>query len=259
MVDKALEAAGESHKDRLVGQLSFFEKFEDQENFKKTFQDIPNIPEWPENQLLAYEKEMIGFYITKHPLARFEKMLSTYSTCSTTQLRGMHDGDEVLIGGIISKVKFTTTRKTGEKMAIVTLEDLSGTVEVLVFPVTFAKCGSLVKADAVVFVKGRLSLREEEPKIVANEVVTLDSVRSKYTKAITVNLLTAGLEKNSLESLKKILSRYPGRVPVYLNFVKPDGKRATVATANNLLVEPHDGLVKDIEKILGRDVVSFKV
>jgi DNA polymerase-3 subunit alpha len=171
----------------------------------------------------------------------------------------MHDGDEVLIGGIVSKAKFTTTRKTNEKMAIMTLEDLSGVVEVLVFPSTFAKSGGLVKQDAIIFVKGRVNLREEEPKIVANEIVTLDSVRAKYTKAIMVNVLTAGLEKNSLENLKKVLSRYPGRVPVYLNFVKPDGKRTTVATGTNLLVEPHEGLVRDIEKILGRDVVNFKV
>ena len=65
--------------------------------------------------------------------------------------------------------------------------------------------------------------------------------------------------RRTLERLKKVLARYPGRVPVYLNFVKPDGKRTTVATGNNLLVEPHEGLVRDIEKVLGRDVVSFKV
>jgi len=259
MVDKALESAGDVHKDRLNGQLSFFEKFEDQENFKKTFQDIPNIPEWPENQLLTYEKEMIGFYVSKHPLARFEKMLNTYSTCNTTQLQNMRDGDEILLGGIISKVKFTVTRRTGEKMAILTLEDLSGTVEVLVFPQTFSKSGGLVKADAIVFVKGHISLREEAPKIMAAEIVTLDSVRAKYTKAITVSVVTAGLEKNSLENLKRIFSRYPGRIPVYLNFLKPDGKHTTVATGRDLLVEPHEGLIRDIEKILGRDVVNFKV
>ena len=167
--------------------------------------------------------------------------------------------DEVLIGGIISKVKFTTTRRTSEKMAIVTLEDLSGTVEVLVFPQTFSKSGGLIKPDAIVFVKGRINMREEAPKIVANEVVTLDSVRAKYTRSIMVNVVTAGLEKNSLENLKRIFSRYPGRIPVYLNFVKPDGKRTTVATGRDLLVEPHEGLVRDIEKILGRDVVNFKV
>ncbi|MBI4974920.1 MAG: DNA polymerase III alpha subunit, partial [Candidatus Omnitrophica bacterium] len=129
LIDKALEVADSIHKDKLNGQLSFFDKFEDEENFKKTFQDIPNIPEWPEHQLLAYEKEMLGFYITKHPLARFEKILRTYSTCRTTDLGNLRDGDEVLIGGIISKVKFTTTRKTNEKMAIITLEDLDSVVE----------------------------------------------------------------------------------------------------------------------------------
>ena len=258
MIDKALDVAGGIQKDRVNGQLSFFDKFEDEENFKKTFQDIPNIPEWPENQLLAYEKEMIGFYITKHPLAQFEKMLRVYSTCSTTDLRTRSDGDEVLLGGIISKAKFTTTRKTNEKMAIVTLEDLNGTVEVLVFPSTFAKAGSLVKPDAIVFVKGRVNLREEEPKIVANEIAALDSVRAKYTKAVVIDLLTAGLEATSLEKLKKVLSRYPGRIPVYLSFVKPDGKRTIMSASSTFFVEPHEGLVRDVEKIFGRDVVNFR-
>ncbi len=258
IIDKAVEAADRIQKDRTNGQLSFFDKFEDEEKFKRSFQEIPNIPEWPENQLLAYEKEMLGFYITKHPLARFEKLLKTYSTCAVTNLRNLRDGDEVLIGGIISKVKFTVTRKTNEKMAIMTLEDLSGDVEVLVFPSTFSKAAALVKQDAMVFVKGRLNLREEEPKIVANEISTLDSVRSKYTKALLIELVMAGLEKTALDNLKKVLSRYPGSVPVYLNFLKPDGKRTLLSVGKALTVEPHEGLVRDIEKIFGRDVVNFK-
>ncbi|MDP2912448.1 MAG: DNA polymerase III subunit alpha [Candidatus Omnitrophota bacterium] len=258
MIDKALEVAGGIQKDRIKGQLSFFDKFEDQENFKKTFLEIPNIPEWPENQLLAYEKEMLGFYITKHPLARLEKVLRTYSTCATTDLRSRSDGEEVLIGGIITKAKFTTTRRTNEKMAIITLEDLDGDIEVLVFPSTFSKAAGLVKQDAIVFIKGRLSMREEEPKIIANEIAALDAVRMKYTKRVIVELVTAGLEKMSLEKLKKVLSRYPGGVPVYLDFMKPDGKRDIVSIDRTLSVEPHEGLVRDIEKIFGRDVVSFR-
>ncbi len=258
MIDRALEVAGGIQKDRSSGQLSFFDKFEDQENFKKSYQDIPNIPEWPENQLLAYEKEMLGFYITNHPLARFEKLLKTYSTCATTELRSRADGDEVLLGGIITKVKFTTTRKTSEKMAILSLEDLSGTVEVLVFPNAFAKSANLIKQEAIVFVQGRLSLREDEPKIVANEVASLDSVKMKYTKTVMIDLVTAGLETGALEKLKKVLARYPGRIPVYLTFVKPDGKRMLMSANRTLAVEPHEGLVRDIEKIFGRDVVNFK-
>jgi DNA polymerase-3 subunit alpha len=257
MVDRALEVAGGIQKDRMNGQLSFFETFEDQENFKKSYQETPNIPEWPESQLLMYEKEMLGFYITKHPLARFEKMLRTYSTCSTAGLRSRADGDEVLLGGIISKVKFTVTRRTNEKMAIVTLEDLDGLVEVLVFPATFSKSAGMVKQDAIVFVKGRANLREEEPKIIANEVAAIESVRMKYTRAVTVDLLTMGLDPATLEKLKKVLTRYPGRIPVYLRFAKPDGKKTLVSIGNNFCVEPHEGLLRDVEKIFGADAVTL--
>ena len=110
----------------------------------------------------------------------------------------------------------------------------------------------------MVFIKGRLNLREEEPKIIVNEISTLESVRTKYTKALSIELVIAGLEKSLLENLKKILSRYPGHVPVYLDFTKPDGKHTIISVGKALAVEPHEGLVKDIEKIVGRDVVSFK-
>lgn len=258
MIDRAVEVAGGVQKDRMSGQMSFFETFEDQENFKKSYQDVPNIPEWPESQLLTLEKEMLGFYITKHPLARLEKTLATYSTCSTLDLRGRGDGDEVLIGGIISKVKFTITRRTNEKMAIISLEDLVGTVEALVFPATFSKVSNMVKQDAIVFVKGRLSLREEEPKIIVNEIAPLDSVRMRYTKAVLIDLVTMGLDTGTLEKLKKVLSRYPGKIPVYLRFVTPDKKKTVVSIGNTFSVEPHEGLIRDIEKLFGADVVSFK-
>jgi DNA polymerase-3 subunit alpha len=143
-------------------------------------------------------------------------------------------------------------------MAIVTLEDLDGVVEVLVFPVTFAKSANLIKQDAILFVKGRLSLREDEPKIVANEIIALDVVTMKYTKTIQIELVTAGLESATLEKLKKVLSRYPGRVPVHLNFAKPDGKHVVMSIGRTFTVEPHEGLIRDIEKIFGRDVVNFK-
>jgi DNA polymerase-3 subunit alpha len=259
MIDKALEVAGGIQKDRMNGQLSFFDKFEDQDSFKKTFQEIPNIPEWPENQLLAYEKEMLGFYITKHPLARYEKLLGVYSTCRITELRSQRDGNEVLIGGLINRAKFTMTKRTQEKMAIAVLEDLSGTVEVLVFPSTFSKFGNLVKPDTIVFIRGKVSLREEEPKIMAEEVTPVDMVKSRYTKALAISLVTTGLEKSALENLKTILSRYPGNVPVVLNFLTADGERVRMATAKNILVEPNDGLVRDIEKVFGKDVVAFRI
>ena len=258
ILDKALEVAGGIQKDRMKGQFSFFDTFEDQDDFKKTFQEIPNIPEWHESQLLSFEKAMLGFYITRHPLTRFEKIIETYSTCPTTELANLRDGQEVTLGGIISKLKITTTKRTGEKMAILSLEDLNNTTEVLVFPSAFAKLSNHIRMDAIVFVKGKLSLREDEPKIMANEMIPLDEVTEKLTKAIHIKMVSPGLEEEALESLKKILTKYPGELPVYLDFLKPDKTSTEVLLGNDFRVAPNEKLITDIEDLLGINVIDLR-
>ncbi|MFH1753847.1 MAG: DNA polymerase III subunit alpha [Candidatus Omnitrophota bacterium] len=258
ILDQAMEVAGGIQKDRMKGQLSFFDTFEDQKGFKETFQDIPNIPEWPENQLLAYEKQLLGFYVTKHPLTRYEKLLKTYSTCGTTELAGLRDGDEAFVGGIINKVKFTVTKRTGEKMAIVKLEDLKGMVEVLVFPSTFQKIGGLIKDDAIIFVKGRISLREQDPKIMADDIIPLDEVKKRYTKSVAINVMSAGLEKNTLNTIKGILANHRGPIPVYVTITTPSDRKVDIQASDDLRVQPTDEMIKDIEDLLGEGAVSLR-
>jgi len=258
ILDKALEIAGGMQKDKLNGQFSFFDTFDMQESFQKTFQEVPDIPEWPESQLLAYEKEMLGFYITKHPLTSFEKLLNSYSSFPIAQLGNLKDGDEVRLGGIISKAKFTTTRKKGEKMAIVGLEDLTGTVGTLIFPRTFQKFSNLVKVDSMVFITGRINLREEEPKLIADEIIPLEEVKSKFTKAVLIRLQTPGLEKSTLSALKSILSRYKGKVPVFLNFREPDGKMISISAGRNCFVKMDNLLLEEIENLCGSGSVGLK-
>jgi len=258
ILDKALEIAGGMQKDKLNGQFSFFDTFDMQESFQKTFQEVPDIPEWPESQLLAYEKEKLGFYITKHPLASFEKLLKNYSSFPVAQLGNLRDGDEVRLGGIISKAKITTTRKTGEKMAIVSMEDLTGTVGTLVFPRTFQKFSNLVKVDSMVFITGRLNLREEEPKLIADEIIPLEEVKSKFTKAMLIRLQTPGLEKATLSALKSILSRHRGKVPVFLNFRESDGKMTSMSAGRNYFVKLDNLLLEEVENLCGTGSVGLK-
>lgn len=258
ILDKALEIAGGVQKDKMNGQFSFFDTFDMQENFQKTFQEVPDIPEWPESQLLSHEKDMLGFYITKHPLSRFEKLLKNYSSSQIANLSTLKDGEEVRLGGIINKAKITTTRRTGEKMAIVSLEDLSGTVETLVFPRTFQKFSNLVRVDSMVFITGRLSMRDEEPKLLADELIPLEEVKSRFTKAILINLSTSGLDKPLLDSLKNIISRHRGRIPVLLSFQQPAGKRVSVSCGKNYGVKLDKALFEEIENLCGRESVKFK-
>ena len=258
ILDKALEIAGGVQKDKLNGQFSFFDTFDMEENFQKSFQEVPDIPEWPESQLLASEKEMLGFYITKHPLSRFEKLLNNYSSSPIASLSTLRDGEEVRLGGIISKAKITTTRRTGEKMAIISLEDLTGTVETLVFPRTFQKFSNLIAVDSMVFITGKMNLREEEPKLLADEVIPLEEVKSKFTKSILISLSTPGLEKELLDNLKSVLARHRGSIPVMLSFQQPTGKRVSISTGRNYSVKLDDVLLEELEAICGGGSIKFR-
>lgn len=258
ILDQAMEVAGGMQKDKMRGQLSFFDTFEDQDSFKDTFQDVPDIPEWPENQLLSYEKQMIGFYISKHPLARYEKLLENYATCGSMDLMNLHDGDEIFLGGIVNKVKFTITKRNSEKMAIIKLEDLKGIVEVLVFPSTFQKVGGLIKEDAIIFVKGRISLREQDPKLIADDIIPLDEVKRRFTKFVSIHVRSAGLEKQTLDSIRGILTGYKGSIPVYITITTSDDHKIDIQACDDLRVEPSDDLIKELEELLGEGTVSLR-
>jgi DNA polymerase-3 subunit alpha len=255
MLEHALEVASGIQKDKLSKQLSFFDALEDVGGFKKSFQETPNIKEWPESQMLAFEKEILGFYITGHPLARYERTLKTYASCPTVELVSRRDGEEILIGGIIHKAKQTMTRNKSEKMAILKLEDLDGAVEVLVFPEAFRQTGKQIRIGRVVFVKGKLNLRDEEPKVIANDIIPIEEVAEKYTSKVEIDLFTAGLEDQRLGELKSILLRHPGKVPVYLNLTTPNNQRFQLLVGEELYIQPNEGLIQDLEKMLGERAV----
>src|SRR6185503_8448951 len=136
-LEGALARSGEIQKDRESGQSSLFEAFD----ANASSQSLPNVPEWPENVKLAYEKELLGFYVTGHPLERYRKELKSYSTIHTNTAIKKREGEEVVIGGLVNKLKYTQTKKNNEKMAIITIEDLEGSIEALVFPRSFKECG----------------------------------------------------------------------------------------------------------------------
>jgi len=200
---------------------------------------------------------MLGFYITKHPLARFERLLNAYSTCKIPELAGMSDGQEVLIGGIFNKVKITVTRKKAEKMAICSLEDLDNFVEVLVFPRTYLRFPDMVKEDNLVYIHGRLNMREEEPKIVAEDIIPLEKVKEKYTRSVLIKLSTPGLEENMMKRIKGCIERFKGKTPVLIDFLSKEGRKIRLSVDTKLFVQPSDDLLRELELLAGSGNVKF--
>lgn len=257
ILDKVLDQAGKTQKDKRSGQMSFFDDVHAETSFKGSNQEIPDIPEWSEHELLAFEKEMIGFYITKHPLASYEKLLNAYSSCKISELAGLRDSQEILIGGLIKKVKITVTRKKAEKMAIVTLEDLNSSVEMLVFPTAYKKVSELVKEDNMVFVKGKISLKEESPKIMVDDIIMLEKVKEMFTKAILVKFPTTGLQQETMVKVKNVIQKHKGNIPVYIDLVSPEGRKIRLSTDKDLMVQPTDELLGDMEEAVGAGNVKF--
>ncbi|MDD4956582.1 MAG: DNA polymerase III subunit alpha [Candidatus Omnitrophica bacterium] len=257
VLDKVITMAAKSNRDREIGQMSFFDESAAEDSFKNNFEEIPNIPEWPEPELLSGEKEMLGFYITKHPLTRYEKLLGMYSTATISELANMSDGQLVLIGGLINKVRTTVTRKKGEKMAIVSLGDLESFIEVLIFPKTYRKAPELIREDNLVYVHGRLNLREEEPKIIAEEIIPIDQVKERFTKAVLIKLSTAGLGEENMKMIKSTIKRFKGNTPSFIEFLSPEGRKIRLALEEDLYVSTSDEMVEELEKITGHGKVKF--
>jgi DNA polymerase-3 subunit alpha len=255
-LEQILDIASKTQREHAKGQLSFFDNELKDNGFKRAFSNLPQINEWPEPQLLAFEKEMLGFYVSGHPLARYAQHLKRFASSSTAGLSQHTDGEEIKIVGLIAKIKQTITRAKQEKMAILKLEDLEGAVEALVFPAAFQKVYRYLQPSTVVLIKGRLNLREDTPKIVVNDLFPIDETYKLIT-ALNINL--TGTRENLLESLRDLLLQARGNIPVYLHLDTATKSKIQVVVDNALFVEPSEKLIQDIENILGEDRVSLVI
>lgn len=256
MLDNILEGASRMQKEKTKGQMSFFDQAFSKDAFKSSANNFTAVKEWPEPQLLAFEKEMLGFYVTGHPLAHYASELKRFTSSSTANLIQYNDGQEIKIVGLISKIKQTVTRAKQEKMAILKLEDLEGVVEVLVFPAVFQKASRYIQPNTVALVRGRLNLKEDSPKIIANDLFPMDEV---YKLITSLNINLSGIRENLFETLKELLSACPGRVPVYLRLDTAAKSRIQLVVGQNLFVEPGQKLIQDIESLLGEERLSLAI
>ncbi len=257
LVDQGLERGANFQKDRTRGQFSFFGSRADVATFQESGMEIPDIPEWPESQKLAYERELLGFYVSSHPLANYSKILKNYATASICSLHELPDQAEVTLGGLIDNIKEILTKK-GDKMAFLALQDLSGSCEVVVFPEVYKNFLSLIKKDAPIFVKGKMNTREDIPKVLAEEIVPIEEVQARFTRSLFIELQTAGLDPNLLKDVRGLLSNYRGSTPVYIHFRDPAGKSAVIYLGEDLKIKTTDELLSVLEKLVGENSIKIR-
>ncbi len=255
VVDTAAEQGNLLQREKESGQTSLFDLLGD-DSSATTDQRLPDIDEWPENKLLAHEKEVLGFYVTGHPLAQFAHIITQLATAKTGDVSSMRDGASVTVGGIIAKVKAQTTRR-GDRMAFVTLEDLDGFVEVIVYAETYQKSKGVLMEDVPVIVLGRIGSNNGEMRIVANEIFHLDEAQKRLVRAVHVRLMAAGLEEPRLEQLAAALSAHSGQCDLYFHLVTPRHGEVTIKAGARSRVEPSNALVEAAQEILGEESIWF--
>jgi DNA polymerase III subunit alpha len=255
-LDDYLDAGQKRQRDREDGQIGMFD------DMQETLQPMlsprgPSIPEWEESQLLASEKEVLGFYITGHPLARYARQLRLYTTANTQTLGECHDGDKVSLGGVVFKSRLQTTRK-GDRMAFVTLEDVQGQVDAIVFPEVYKEYGAALEIDQPVLVRGVVDWDEDSPKIIADRIVPLAEASGRLSPQVHIDLQSLGLTRDLLSQLRAILEASPGPSPVYLHLLFPNEHEVVLLPEERLQVAPSEQLVHHIEALFGREVVHFE-
>ncbi|WP_298440316.1 DNA polymerase III subunit alpha, partial [Geobacter sp.] len=218
---------------------------------------LPDIPEWDDKMLLGLEKEALGFFITGHPLGRYEKEIRRFATADTATLDERTDKSEVKVCGVVSSLKELITKK-GDRMAFATLEDLVGSVEMVVFPETFAAAAELLKSDDPLLVTGTVDRGEKSTKIMASEVLLLRDVSARETKRVVFTLAAEGLERNRLESLRGIIARYPGSCRAAVAIEVPERFRTVIAPADSYTVAPSEEMVMEVKHLFGYNAVSFE-
>jgi DNA polymerase-3 subunit alpha len=227
-LDGAVEMAQQSQLDERLGQLNMFAPAASSSASSTSAAStpahgLPNLDEFPGAELLKFEKEMLGFYVTSHPLTEHLAALTAYGTATSKEIKTLAQDTEVWIGGMIGRVKRAVTKKgrsAGQPMAIVTLEDLEGQIDGTIFAENLAditkRYPEVIKIEQIVFLKGKVDKRRETPGIVVSDLIPVADAVSRLTRGIKIAVQTPDASADLLGRLKPVLAKHKGNCDLFL-------------------------------------------
>jgi len=257
-IEFAMARAASKLRDRKSGQGSLFDLMgDDPAQGNITDDELPECAPWHETEQLAGERELLGIYMTGHPLTRYADTLKLYRLHAIDELGALEHHTRTRIGGIASSIVRKITKKK-ENMAVVTLEDLEGAIEVVVFPDTYSRCGDKLTQDAALLVGGEINCREKQVSLQAIEIFSLDEAPLHFAQHVSIHITQAQLARH-LEALREILRLHPGTVRPYLCLLLPGGEKIYCDTDPTFRVNPNRAFVSAVEQELGEHTVYVKV
>ncbi|MGR3219643.1 MAG: DNA polymerase III subunit alpha [Candidatus Anammoxibacter sp.] len=256
-LEDILQIANLHSNDRNNRQMTFFDDEAHADLLLPEIQKLPDVPEWSEMEILNAEKESVGFFVSSNPLERYEDVLSLYTKASTSSLNDLSEGDDVVLGGIVTEIKKTTTKK-GDPMAYVTLEDFEGMCVCVIFSRELEKYNDFIKANEVIFVKGQIGFRNEIPSIRIKEVIPVSEAHKKFCGSVTITIDESHFNESLLLQLRDTINDNRGKSPLSLEMVTPDEDHVKIDVGKRFYISVTDKLQSEVENMLGPEHLSIK-
>jgi len=236
---------------------------------------LPDAPPWSESEQLSFEKETLGLYWSGHPVDRYREELREFGARSTSDLMDQQPAParddtwgpggrkpiepDTSIGGIVAACRQLKTRK-GDRMAVFTLEDAQGGVEVIAFPETYQRSSSLIETGTMVLVRGKLERDDETARVLASEIVPIEAVRERIAREVAIRVRMP-VDRNVFEALGEVFARHRGDRRVSFDLEVPrDPRRLRVKAdlSSQIRVRPSSSLIAEVEQIVGQGSVSLR-
>jgi DNA polymerase III subunit alpha len=257
VLDKAMDNAQKTQRDAESGQHGLFGVFQ-QEEMQANEDRLPDTPDWDEHTRLAAEKEILGFFITGHPLDKYREKLEDLHALTTAELGAMKSStgkDESLsTAGIITNLRVLKSKR-GEFYAQGSLEDLAGSIEMLVFPEAYRKLQEKVKIEVPVLVRGGVRIEEgANPKLTVNDIISLEDVKVPLPKSLRIRIPLEKASENTVDELHLLFSQRKGEAKVLFD-VEREGDFMVVMEAEGYNVLPDRSFIVRVEELCGRGAV----
>jgi len=251
VIDRAIERAQRLQRVRQSGQHGLFAG--GAAPAEAPPEPLPDVEEWSEQERLSSEYATVGFYLSGHPLDKYAGRLAELAVVELAGLEGRRSGEEVSVAGIVVSTRAMRSKK-GDRWAICTLQDRTGTVEALVFPEWFARYEPLLRADTPLLIRGRVNVEEAGTRVVVSEAKLLEDVVEPPPTLLRVRVELAGMDEELLDRLQELLESKPGPCRVAFDLVQPDGTTATLQAERR--VRPDRELVDAVRAMCGHDAVQ---
>ena len=242
----AIRGAAGFQSDMEVGQFSLFES--DQEE-----QKMPDTPEWPESNLLTYEREVLGTYVSAHPLTKYEKLLKNF-TVPIRELKKKEESGNVIVGGIVHSFAKKVNSKNEETLHFI-LEDMTDKILIIAQEKIIREKHQGFEENMMFLVRGRISYYSDDPVIFLESLIAIDDAYSKLGKFLHIKLREIALEEATSKEINSIISAHKGDSIVVMHILTKDGREVEATLADDMKIKVNESILMQLESILGAENV----